>query len=460
MIPLTWALPSMDEVNEQARERGSSRVSLTRRVLAAVVDLTVLAVLFVLAWIMFSPTDTQIAKALAVDPSRAGAKTLAFRFIGGLFADPMSALLLALAIGAVLFAVIPMASKGRTIGKALVGIRIVKTDGGAAPAWGYWVRYLASALFLLIPVALVLLAPEEIEGVSSNTLFQIVGLVVVVWALTIVARVIGSFSGYPYVSLSEVVSGTRLAPVKLQGAESGDQRGTGQNVGRQSDQDSAASQDKRSNDWQDGQAGNLEDEDPLAERVRQAREAYAQAGISSYAAEAQTRAIDSRQAAPGAHDAAARPAQANQASEQAISDKQAALDSLLSVNYDEQHPVVGASANNAPARAIPQNLGAQPSGASGNLPTRQIQTADNLPTRNISGQVPEAARTQQLGGAQTQQIGAAPTQQFESNHAPSSAADVQPQSNLTQRITDPSTQRKLRRDSRPDAGGTQVFKKQ
>ena len=400
MIPLAWALPSMDEVNEQARERGSSRVSLTRRALAAVVDLTVLAVLFVLAWIVLSPTDAQIAKALAVDPSRAGAKTLAFRFIGGLFADPMSALLLALGIGAVLFAVIPMASKGRTIGKALVGIRIVKADGDDAPAWGYWVRYLASAFFLLIPVALVLLAPEEIEGVSNNTLFQIVGLVVVVWALTIVARVIGSFSGYPYVSLSEVVSGTRLAPVKPQRAESGDQKSVGQNASKRTDRGSAASQDEQTNDWQDGQAGSLDDEDPLAERVRQAREAYAQAGISSYAAVAQTRAINPRQAGPGTHGAAAQPAQANQASDQATSDKQAALDSLLSVNYDEQHPVAGVSANDAPTR-ISQNLGAQPSGAPGNMP----------------------------------------------------------QSNPTQRITDPSVQRKIRRDSRPDAGGTQVFKK-
>lgn len=462
MIPLAWALPSMDEVNEQARERGSSRVSLTRRALAAVVDLTVLAVLFVLAWIVLSPTDAQIAKALAVDPSRAGAKTLAFRFIGGLFADPMSALLLALGIGAVLFAVIPMASKGRTIGKTLVGIRIVKADGDDAPAWGYWVRYLASAFFLLIPVALVLLAPEEIEGVSNNTLFQIVGLVVVVWALTIVARVIGSFSGYPYVSLSEVVSGTRLAPVKLQGAESGDQKSVGQNASRRTDRGSgasAASQDEQLNDWQDGQAGNLEDEDPLAERVRQAREAYAQAGISSYAAEAQTRAIDPRQAIPGADGAAARQSQASRVSDQAISDKQAALDSLLSVNYDEQHPVARASANDAPTRATPQNLGAQPSGTPGNLPTRQIHAADNLPTRSIPGKAPETAPTQQLGGAQTQQIGATPTQHLGADHAPSSSADVQPQSNLTQRITDPSIQRRIRRDSRPDAGGTQVFKK-
>ena len=464
MIPLAWALPSMDEVNEQARERGSSRISLTRRALAAVVDLTVLAVLFVLAWIVLSPTDAQIAKALAVDPSRAGAKTLAFRFIGGLFADPMSALLLALGIGAVLFAVIPMASKGRTVGKALVGIRVVKADGGDAPAWGYWVRYLASAFFLLIPVALVLLAPEEIEGVSNNILFQIVGLVVMVWALTIVARVIGSFSGYPYVSLSEVVSGTRLAPVKLQETnnESQGSAASGQ-VSRDSGA-SAASPDEQPNDWQDGQAGNLEDEDPLAERVRQAREAYAQAGISSYAAEAQTRAINPRQAGPGTHGAAAqpaqaKPAQANQASDQAISDKQAALDSLLSVNYDEQHPVVGTSANNAPTRAIPQNLEAQPSGAPSNLTTRQIHAADNLPTRNISDQASEAAPTQQLGGAQTQQIGATSTQHLGADHAPSSAADVQPQSNSTQRITDPSVQRRIRRDSRPDAGGTQVFKK-
>lgn len=457
MIPLAWALPSMDEVNEQARERGSSRVSLTRRALAAVVDLTVLAVFFVLAWIVLSPTDAQIAKALAVDPSHASAKTLAFRFIGGLFADPMSALLLALGIGAVLFAVIPMAFKGRTIGKALVGIRIVKADGGDAPVWGYWVRYLASAFFLLIPVALVLLAPEEIEGVSNNTLFQIVGLVVVVWALTIVARVIGSFSGYPYVSLSEVVSGTRLAPVKLQGAESGDQKSAGQNASRRTDRGSgasAASQDEQLNDWQDGQAGNLEDEDPLAERVRQAREAYAQAGISSYAAEAETRAIDPRQAAPGMRSTTARPAQANQASDQAISDKQAALDSLLSVNYDEQHPVAGASANNAPTRAILHDLGAQPSGAPGNLPTRQIHAADNLPTRNISGHMPEAAPIQQLGAH-----GALPTQQLDDARAHDEAANIQPPANSTQRITDPSVQRRIRRDSRPDAGGTQVFKK-
>lgn len=39
------------------------------------------------------------------------------------------------------------------------------------------------------------------------------------------------------------------------------------------------------------------------------------------------------------------------------------------------------------------------------------------------------------------------------------AANIQPPANPTQRITDPSVQQRIRRDSRPDAGGTQVFKK-
>ena len=80
--------------------------------------------------------------------------------------------------------------------------------------------------------------------------------------------------------------------------------------------------------------------------------------------------------------------------------KQAALDSLLAVNYDEQHPVDDASADRAPTQIIPS--------------TRQ---------------------------AANPAIGASPL------------------ADQTRRITDPNVQRKIRRDQRPDAGGTQVFKK-
>lgn len=354
MIPLSWALPSMTEVNEQSRERGSSRVSLTRRLIAAIVDLTILLAVFAIAWIMLSPTDAQIAKALAVDPSRAGAKTLAFRFIGGLLADPMSALLIALGLGAILFAVIPLASKGRTIGKALVGIRIVRTDGSDAPAWGYWVRYLASAFFLLVPLALVLLIPDEIEGSNSGILLQIVGLIIIVWLLTIVARVIGSFSDHPYVSLSEIISGTRLAPSKQSDANKMyDASHGGEEQGR--------GPQRVSHDEQPGNTVTFADQAnpqltrPRSEQMPQTEDDHG---------------------------------------------KQAALDSLLAVNYDEQHPVDDASADRAPTQIIPS--------------TRQAAN----PT-----------------------IGASPL------------------ADQTRRITDPNVQRKIRRDQRPDAGGTQVFKK-
>lgn len=387
MIPLAWALPSMDEVNEQSRERGSSRVSLTRRLIATIVDLTILLAVFTIAWIMLSPTDAQIAKALAVDPSRAGAKTLAFRFIGGLLADPMSALLIALGIGAVLFAVIPMASKGRTIGKALVGVRIVKADGGDASAWSYWVRYFASAFFLLVPLALVLLAPEEIEGASSDILLQIVGLVVIVWLLTIVARVIGSFSGYPYVSLSEIVSSTRLAPATQNTA-------------------------------------------PIASTTTEENQ--------------HTTILGNRKNAQSRQQKVPQHCQKPSATEDDHG-KQAALDSLLAVNYDEQHPVNAASADHAPTQIISsteaptrQTTGAKPDACNDaleGLPTRQIRTPHNTPTHVIQGQHAQAEQTLQLNGA--------------SMHT-----------DKTELISDPESQRKIRRDQRPDAGGTQVFKKQ
>lgn len=368
MIPLAWALPSMDEVNEQARERGSSRVSLTRRLLASIVDLTILIVCFVLAWILLSPTDAQIAKALAIDPSRAGAKTLAFRFIGGMLADPMSALLLVLGLGALLFAVIPMLSKGRTIGKALVGIRIVKANGQDAPLWSYWVRFFASAFFLLIPIALVLLAPEEIEGISNNMLFQIVGLVAAVWALTIIARVISSFSGYPYVSLSEVVSGTRLVP----SGQTTRERAVPTDTAQDSDHYIRREERKRSANQVHDEAGQ-----------RAARQDRA----------------------------------AKQAATKDDFGKQAALDSLNAVNYYEQH----LHASEQPTRILDAHADSS-------------SDADAL-TREL-----DAHRPKDSASVRTQQINT-------------------PQANPTQRITDPEVQRKIRRDQRPDAGGTQVFKK-
>lgn len=213
-IPIAWALPNMDEIDERSIERGTSRTTLPRRAVAMLVDLITFAASFTAVWLMASPSDAQIAKALAIDPSRADAKNFAFHFAGGILADPISALLIALLIGAVLFALIPSLTKGRTIGCAIVGLRAVRTDGQDASFALYWARFFVSAVFVLMPLLVCLLAPDQIEGISNKMLYQMIGLVALVWILTIIVRAIGVFVGQDYVSLSDLASGTRLVPSK------------------------------------------------------------------------------------------------------------------------------------------------------------------------------------------------------------------------------------------------------
>lgn len=213
-IPLSWALPDIEKIDERSMLRGTSRTTLPRRAIAMVVDLIIFTGSFAAVWLMASPSDAQIAKALAIDPSRADAKNFVFHFAGGILADPISALVVVLGIGAVLFALIPSITKGRTIGCAIVGLRAVKANGQDASPALFWVRFFASAVFVLMPLIVVVLAPEQIEGISNALLYQMVGLVALVWVLTIIVRAIGVFAGKDYVSLSDLVSGTRLVPSK------------------------------------------------------------------------------------------------------------------------------------------------------------------------------------------------------------------------------------------------------
>lgn len=387
MIPIAWALPSMTEVNERSIERGMSRASVTRRALALVVDLTITVACFTLAWLALSPTDAQIAKALAIDPSRADAKTLAFRFFGGLLADPLSAGLVFLAIGAVLFAVVPMFTKGRTIGKAIVGLRIVKADGSDAPLASYWVRFGATVLFCLLPFIVLALMPEEIEGVSDDVIFQMVGLVAMVWVVTVIARAIGSMGGKPYVSLSEVVSGTRIVPSKQ----------VAQNVAPESNGV------RQANNYAET-AGDSTRQEPQDQRQRPLRQTSTQG---------QTPETDDY-------------------------GKQAALDSLLDVNYDEQHPTPNENHSTAPTQSFVAGTASTATSA----PTQVLGGSEHAPTRVLTGS--NDAQTRILGSTNSA-----------STQALSSAEGA-----ATELISDPEVQRKIRRDQRPDAGGTQAFKRQ
>ncbi|WP_172136148.1 VanZ family protein [Adlercreutzia sp. ZJ473] len=213
-IPFCWALPGMDEVDDQSRERGLARVSAARRLAGFTVDVLVTAALFLLAWLVLQPSELQVAKALAVDPSRAAAKGFLAQMLLGMKADPVGALLVLSAAACVTFGVIPAVTRGRTLGHALVGLRIVRPDGSKAPWYAPFARYGTLGLFASAPLWFVALVPSEIEGVGSATLVEMIAMVYGLWVVSLVVRAVGSLFGLRLTMLNEVVSGTRLLPSK------------------------------------------------------------------------------------------------------------------------------------------------------------------------------------------------------------------------------------------------------
>lgn len=212
-IPATAVLPSMDSINDASRARGLARVSVTRRMFACLVDLIVSSILFLVLWLIARPTDLQIAKSLALDPSKAQAKGLLSHFWLELQADPVSALLVLFLCAVIVFMLLPIITGGRTPGQALVGIRIVNAETGARPAWyAYLVRYGTLALFVSAPLWMGALAPVDIEGMSGATMIEMLVVVYGVWIVTLIIRAVASMMGKPVVMLNEVLSNTRLVP--------------------------------------------------------------------------------------------------------------------------------------------------------------------------------------------------------------------------------------------------------
>lgn len=232
-IPLCWALPGMDEVDGQSRERGLARVSAARRLAGFTVDALVTAAVFLLAWIALQPSELQVAKMLALDPSRAAAKGLVAQMLLGMRADPVSALLVLSAAACVTFGVIPALTRGRTVGHALVGLRIVRPDGSRAPSYAPFVRYGTLGLFVSAPLWFAVLAPSEIEGVGSATLLEMIAMAYGLWAASLLARAAGSLLGFRLVMLNEVASDTRLLPSKA--AVAGPEQGPRRSPRRQAD---------------------------------------------------------------------------------------------------------------------------------------------------------------------------------------------------------------------------------
>lgn len=136
---LTWALPSREEIDKLSYAKGQ-RITLLRRVVAVFVDWVVFGV-FSAGGISFLP------------------------LLGG---GNGNALLLWEAVCfAVCFVFIPWLNKGRTLGHALLKLRVISTDGGKLKLWQLFARYsllycieplfLYGAVFAVLAVALILL---------------------------------------------------------------------------------------------------------------------------------------------------------------------------------------------------------------------------------------------------------------------------------------------------------------
>ncbi len=186
-LPVCRLLPSIDDVNARARERGRSYPSVTRRALALGIDLVACAVL---TWAM-RRVAVACGVALGADVLL-GTKTLAMTLA---------------------LVVCPLLARGATPGQRLLRMRVVLEDGSDAPrirvlarqALPWWGLY-------LLPCWLLRLFPGgSVDGIRIASLQAIVWGVWAAWALGLLAHIIAcKVRRRSLVMLSAWASGTRL----------------------------------------------------------------------------------------------------------------------------------------------------------------------------------------------------------------------------------------------------------
>ena len=191
-IPLCWFLPDIDDVEAAAQLRGATHTTFTRRLLAFLVDVAATAVVY-RALIAFLPEV--FAQGLGL--------------VGGLFA----------ATG-VVFMLVPVATRGQTVGHVVFKLRVVRPDGSSARWWSYVARYaLLIWGFLLLPLWLAALFPQTAGmGVfrADEATIGVEGIAVVlvsmygVWLITVAARAVSSAFKHPFVMLNGLMTNTRV----------------------------------------------------------------------------------------------------------------------------------------------------------------------------------------------------------------------------------------------------------
>lgn len=194
-VPLCRLLPSMDDLEERALERGAAYTTFSRRFVAFVVDLLATA-----------------ATMLLLDFAVPAASETLSGCLGLMMA----------AIG-VTFMLVPIVTRGQTLGHGVVRLRVVRPDGSSARWYSYVVRYaLLFWVFLLFPVWVATLFPlsdsplrllgDEVS-IGSDGIATVMVSVYGLWLATVAVRAVRSAFGHPFVMLNGIISGTRVMSV-------------------------------------------------------------------------------------------------------------------------------------------------------------------------------------------------------------------------------------------------------
>ena len=186
-LPVCRLLPSIDDVNARARERGRSYPSVTRRALALAIDLVLCVAL---TWAMRRAVVAMGGSICANEALET--KTLAMTLV---------------------LVVVPMLAHGATPGQLVLRMRVVLEDGSDAPrirvlarqALPWWGLY-------LLPCWLLRLFPGgSVDGIRIASLQAIVWGVWAAWALGLLAHIIAcKVRRHSLVLLNAWASGTRL----------------------------------------------------------------------------------------------------------------------------------------------------------------------------------------------------------------------------------------------------------
>ncbi|MBC5582664.1 VanZ family protein [Eggerthella sp. NSJ-70] len=203
--PAMRVLPDIRLVNEEAREAGM-RASVTKRALSFLIDaLIVFAVSLVL---LFGVAGSGVADRLIAQEGvwNAAAYGLDLLVLG------------------TFFVIVPVLTRGQTLGQKLLRLRIVRSDASRAHWYQYLARYGLLYLMIWAPFA-VLNGVAELDPATTSEMGSLVGfaaqhqaalmlawvVLMVAWGVSLAARAVRSWRlKQPFVMLNGVLSNTRV----------------------------------------------------------------------------------------------------------------------------------------------------------------------------------------------------------------------------------------------------------